>query len=588
MSMKRAVEILKKHWGHDDFRKAQRVVVELALDDNDVLAVLPTGAGKSAAFQVPAMMRDGVAIVVSPLIALMKDQVDDCTRRGIPATYINSHVDDDERDTRLNDCVAGAYKLLYVAPERLNSKAFMETIARANVSYIVVDEAHCVSQFGHDFRPDYMRLGRIVTALTQDDGSRPPILAFTATATDKVTRDIVKSLGMVETHAQVIGDPLRSNLTYEVVMTGDSTTRSFRTVEGLLRGMDVRNGRHILYTNTRLMAERLVETADRVHRPGVATFYHAGLNREERTATQDAFKNGDNAIVCATTAFGMGVDVPNIRTVVNFGIPSSLEAYVQQCGRAGRDGKPSRSIVLVDDYSVGFQWRCVEDVNPPWEVYGLVWEYLHENLQPEGVLRRTIRQIVADIRKKREVQDAQVGVVLAALHSNALIDKKPTDAGTPVTIDVEKFNRALAQARGPEYVMAAWRSLNDRYVRPEVASSVVGQRQVTVYVNKRDIMSDAGIKSDTTVMKALDVLRGRGIEYIGSTYTGNQIRIRQWRASLDDVLPREAIEAKRALDTLRLRAMLTFVRLHEPVARMAYLRDYFLKPDAVEASLDNE
>lgn len=535
----------------------------------------------SACFQIPALVSEGGAIVISPLIALMKDQVDDCASRGIPATYINSHVDDDEREERISDFIAGAYKLLYIAPERLNNPKFLQEIARATVSYIVVDEAHCCSEWGHDFRPDYMRINRIVRALTKRGGVRPPILALTATATELVVRDIAISLELSPDHALVIGDPLRPNITYEIEDATQSSARAFQIAHEIIADMDIGDGRHVIYANTRKMAEKLVEMSAENHGSGRAAFYHAGMKKEEREAVQDAFKDGSVPIVCATTAFGMGVDVPNIRTVLNFGIPASLEAYVQQCGRAGRDGKPSNAIVIVDDYSIRFQRMLIEGANPPWQLYGTVWDYLHSQLQPDTTLRKTVREMTGEIISltRTSIQEEQVSVILGGLHSKGLIDKRPVEAGTPLSFDVRQFDETLRSASPKPFVRRVWEELWTRYVKVELAKpGMEAEREVTVYVNKHVLQAEAGIASASTVNKAIESLQGRGLTHLGQTYTGNIIGIRKWRADINTELPREKIEAKRASDVSRFHAMLRYTEIREPSQRAEFLRDYFLKP----------
>ena len=573
MSIERARQVLRDHWGHDDFRKSQRAVIELALDGNDVVAVLPTSAGKSACFQIPALVSDGGAIVVTPLIALMKDQVDDCVRRRVPATYINSHVDDADRDERLADFIAGRYKLLYVAPERFNSKHFLSEIARADVSYVVCDEAHCCSEYGHDFRPDYMRINRLVKALTRKGGVRPPILALTATATSKVVEDIRASLGMSPDFALVVADPIRPNIRYVVEECDEGS--SFRLMREWVRSFDP-GGRHIIYTLTRRGAEKVVEAIQQERGGGLADFYHAGMSKEERERVQNAFKDGSTPIVCATTAFGMGVDVPNIRTVLNLGIPGSIEAMVQQCGRAGRDGLPSTAVLIVDAWSINFQFTLIEEQNPPWRLYGVVWEWLHRVLGPNEVLKRTLvsiaEAVTTDMREK--VSAAQAGGILNAFHSKGLIDKRPVDAGTPILIEAVLFEQTMRELTQPQIRRVA-ETLWIEYVKPRLAENL--EREIQIHVNKRATVEKAGV-SGHTLDKAITLLKGRGIMSIGETYTGNQISVLQWRADLNAVLSQETIEAKRALDIARLRSMSEFTRLRTEEARNAFVRHYFLAP----------
>lgn len=583
-NMDKARRLLRKHWGYEEFRKNQAVVVKEALDRTDGIAVLPTGDGKSVCFQIPALYYEGGAIVISPLIALMKDQVDDCTRRKIAATCINSHVDEDEAEERLQDFIGGVYKLLYIAPERLNSKHFMHEIGRADVSYIVVDEAHCCSEWGHDFRPDYMRIDRLVKVLTKRDGERPPIIAVTATATDLVVRDIVKSLGMTQDYWHVVADPIRPNIRYTVEDCTGSSGRSFNVARDIIEKMDLVDGRHIIYGNTRSLTEKLAEMVQQIHRGASAEFYHAGMKQDERERVQESFKSGETPVICATTAFGMGVDVPNIRTVLNFGVPGSLEAFVQQSGRAGRDGLPSEAIVLVDDYSLGFQWRAIENENPPWPLYGLVWEWLHRVLQPDQTLRKTLNDIAAEITAgRRDVISApQAGVVLNMLHSRGLIDKRPVDAGTPVQIITTQLQQTIALGSRLPDTTRIWKALWDDYVVPATTSGANFSPEITVYVNKRQLMDQAKVKSALRVTKALEGLLNKGIRSIGDTYTGNMIRVLKWRADITKTLPLEEIEAKGKSDRDRFRAMLSYTEAGGERERTEFLRRYFLAAVDVE------
>ncbi len=325
-------DLLHTHFGHPAFRPAQAPVVQAALDGADLLAVMPTGAGKSLCFQLPAVVLPGVSLVVSPLISLMKDQVDELVRRGIGAAALHSMQSAAERREALDQVKAGRIRLLYVAPERLASSHFVSLLREVPISRFVVDEAHCVSDWGHDFRPDYRRLAPVAEALRRSDGKpgRPPVLAFTATATPEVRDDIISLLGLDQPQVFVSGFD-RPNIELHVrPVSGDREKRS------LLPEL-VGTRRALVYASTRKSAE---DAADTLIAAGLAAAaYHAGLSDTERTRVQDAFADGSLTVVCATNAFGMGIDRPDLEIVVHKDIPGSLEAYYQEVGRVGRDGR---------------------------------------------------------------------------------------------------------------------------------------------------------------------------------------------------------------------------------------------------------
>lgn len=581
--LSRALAVFREHWKHPDFRKYQRRVIEAALDGDDVLAVLPTGAGKSACFQVPTLCKDGGAIVISPLISLMKDQVDDCLARGIPATFVNSSIDEDEMHDRYADFQSGTYQLFYVAPERIRSKVFVEAMQLSDVSYIVVDEAHCCSQWGHDFRPDYMRIFELVSALTGRGGVRPPIIAVTATATPRVVEDIATALGL-DNYVQIVADPVRPNLDYIVERWG----RSWDIFREWVRDFDVVSGRHVVYAGTRAGSEKLAGVVKQEHGDGLVAFYHAGMKPDERTTVQEAFKSGEKPVVCATTAFGMGIDVASIRTVVNFGIPGSLEDYMQQTGRAGRDGKPSKVVLITDQWGEDFQHKLVENANPPWPYYSLVWEWLHRVLKPGETLRQTLADMAQDITSMRlgSIDPEQVGVVLSRMHSKNLIERRSVDAGTPITVDAMRFRALLRDEtdRAKPVIKNVWRVIWSKIVDPELRKPTTEPRTVlTVYVNRKGLTELAEC-SQLMVRRALEALKDRKVALrVGDTYTGKTVKILEWRADLDDHLPRELIEEKRACDQARLRRMIDYTKLRRRTERVEFLQRYFLRGDEVAA-----
>ena len=327
--------LLHRHFGHAALRPPQVPIVEAAMTGADVLAVMPTGSGKSLCFQLPALALPGLTLVVSPLISLMKDQVDELVKRGIGAAALHSSQTADERRDVLRRAHAGTLRLLYVAPERFASDHFLSSLHNWPVARFVVDEAHCVSEWGHDFRPDYRRLADAARACHRcDDGpGRPPVLAFTATATPEVRDDIVSLLGMREPKVFVAGFD-RPNIELRVrPVSGDREKRAL--LPELVSGR-----RSLVYASTRRSAEDASETL--VEAGIAAAAYHAGLSDAERTRVQDAFAAGTLQVVCATNAFGMGIDRPDLEVVVHKELPASVEAYYQEVGRVGRDGRAVR------------------------------------------------------------------------------------------------------------------------------------------------------------------------------------------------------------------------------------------------------
>ena len=358
----RALEILKEYWGYDAFRPMQREIIDAAADGRDVLAILPTGGGKSVCFQVPALMKEGIALVVTPLIALMKDQVQNLCDRGVKALAVYAGMSAREVELALNNAVYGDFKFLYLSPERLKTPLFNHYVRGMNVSYIVVDEAHCISQWGYDFRPDYLE----ISALRQMTDA--PVLAMTATATPAVAEDIMERLGFRE-KLLLKSSFERPNLSYIVRHCEDKFGKLLQVCSSV-------PGTGIVYVRSRRKTE---DIASFLRSQGIgASFYHAGLGAQTRAQRQQDWKSGKIRIMVCTNAFGMGIDKPDVRSVVHFDVPDSPEAYFQEAGRAGRDGKRSYAVLLHGSSDIR-RLHQIETLSfPPLEYVEDVYHKVHD------------------------------------------------------------------------------------------------------------------------------------------------------------------------------------------------------------------
>ena len=373
-----ALGALTRYFGYDSFRPGQQGIVEALLAGHDVLGVMPTGAGKSVCYQIPAALSPGATLVISPLISLMRDQVDALNDLGMPAAFINTTQTPDEQAMVFAQAAAGQIKLLYVAPERLETGRFRDFAARTPISLIAVDEAHCVSQWGQDFRSSYLGIGDFIAGLPQ----RPPVGAFTATATERVRRDIVGLLGLRNPAVTVTGFD-RPNLYFDVVKL--ETKYKAAWVARYVADHPDESG--IVYCATRKTTEALADTLNQMGHPAVA--YHGGMSPDAREVAQRDFITDKVPVVVATNAFGMGIDKSNVRYVIHHNLPESIEAYYQEAGRAGRDGEPSRCTLLWNESDIVTRRRLLDN------------DYENERLTPEE--QEIVRQ------SKRRLLDGMVG-----------------------------------------------------------------------------------------------------------------------------------------------------------------------------------
>ena len=455
---------LTRYFGHDTFRAGQEEIVSAVLSGRDVLAVMPTGSGKSLCYQLPAMMLPGMTIVVSPLISLMKDQVDELRRRRIPAAALHSMMPATTRRDAMTEARRGRLRLLYVAPERFASGEFVQLLGDITVSRFVVDEAHCVSQWGHDFRPDYRRLrdgAERCGTIAGNAGARPPMAAFTATATPEVRDDVVALLGL-ETPRVLVAGFDRPNIRLRVEPCDGGESKHLR-LPSLVRGR-----RALVYAATRRSAEAAAATLTAAQIGAAA--YHAGLKDDERTRVQEAFASGSLGVVCATNAFGMGIDRPDVDAVVHFAIPGSLEAYYQEVGRAGRDGRPATATLL---------WNAGDIATR---------EFLIDNSRRESPTRRGPPIDPTELARRKEVERRRLremidyaraaGCLRSAIlrhfgDANATADTTATDRCSacgncdPLALDAYEHDRLRK-------ILAGVARAGERYGRRRVAAMLAG------------------------------------------------------------------------------------------------------------------
>ncbi|MFQ5637670.1 MAG: RecQ family ATP-dependent DNA helicase [bacterium] len=390
---------LNTHFHFDDFRPGQSEAIQYLLQKKNTLVVMPTGFGKSLCYQLPAVLSTHTTVVVSPLIALMKDQVEALHAHGIAATFINSSLTASEQTARLQKMRQGDYRLVYVAPERFRSRTFFTALSMVQVDLFAIDEAHCISHWGHDFRPDYLTLRQVIDRI-----GRPTVVALTATATVQVQEDIIRQLDLKSCEKIITGFN-RPNLSFEVEYTADDTAK-FTLLEELLKG---KSQSAIVYTGTRKAAEE-VGYFLRVSCKRKTDFYHGGLNTADRSRIQDAFMSDATSVIVATNAFGMGVDKPDIRFVIHFNVPGTLEAYYQEAGRAGRDGEPARALLLYAPQDQGLQEWFIDNDAPELDELKDMYELLKQRAE-DGLIRVSLSYL----KEKMDLYETKIRVGLSEL-----------------------------------------------------------------------------------------------------------------------------------------------------------------------------
>lgn len=487
------LELLKIHYGFDAFRPGQETAIDSLLAGKDTVVVMPTGGGKSLIFQLPALVFEGATLVVSPLISLMKDQVDSLARIGIPATFINSTLSPKETAERLEKIRNGFYKLVYIAPERFYSQAFAESLKGLKVSLFAIDEAHCISQWGHDFRPSYMRLRDAIKLV-----GRPPVVALTATATPEVRADIIRQLALPDPEVVITGFA-RPNLQFGVLQASDGNKRDLiiDTISHSLAGTG------IVYVGTRSKADEIA--AELVANDIQAVVYHAGLDNESRQWVQESFMNGAARVVVATNAFGLGINKKDIRFVIHHDLPGTIEAYYQEAGRAGRDGAQSVCLLLHSPRDRYLQEFFIKGDNPPpniiVEIYDLLREWSESGQFCQG---ESLLLTYSDIAKhlSESVPEMAIGTALKILEREGYIarpNEKTANAFLKITLAPEKLPELFsARSKKPAELLAA---LQDRFGKElwegwtfnleEAAQKLQSKKEALVRLIKKLVEKDA-------------------------------------------------------------------------------------------------
>lgn len=552
----RPIDILKEYWGYDSFRPRQEEIVNAALEGKDVLAILPTGGGKSVCFQVPAMIREGIALVVTPLIALMKDQVQNLNERGIKALCVNAGMGRREVELTLNNAAYGDFKFLYVSPERLGTRLFRDYVREMNVSYIVVDEAHCISQWGYDFRPDYLQIGRLREIVDA------PVIALTATATPQVAEDIMNRLGFEERTLIKSGFE-RPNLSYIVRKCEDKLGQLLSVCSNVA-------GTGIVYVRNRKKTEEL---ASFLAANGISSsYYHAGLGTDSRTDRQEKWKSDKIRVMVCTNAFGMGIDKPDVRFVVHFDVPDSPEAYFQETGRGGRDGKRSFAVLLWNSTDIK-RLRQIASVSfPSLEYIEDIYHKVHTffDIPYDAGEGRQLKFNLEDFCRRYGLQRASAYYAVVYIERTAHWTlSEDVDISTRVQVIVDR--NELYDVEFPDHRMLTLLDvlmrrytglfsypvpIDEEYVASQIGVTVPGLRQLLYNLALEHVIRYVPCDRATVLFLHHDRLRPKNVNLDPERY---------------EMLKSSALE--------RMQKMMDYIN-EEDVCRSSYLLEYFGQKEA--------
>jgi len=548
-------ELLKIHFGYESFLPGQEKAIDNILAGQDTVVVLPTGGGKSLIYQLPALVLDGVTIVISPLIALMKDQVDSLDRVGIPATFINSSISADETARRLAKIKAGAYKIIYIAPERFYNQIFLVELKKIKVSLFAIDEAHCISQWGHDFRPSYMRLKDAIRLV----GS-PTVVALTATATPEVRDDIIKQLNIPDADMVITGFA-RPNLQFAVV-----PTTSGQKLENIINlfTTNPEMGSGIIYVGTRAKADELVEAL--TDNDIKAVVYHAGMDANSRDWVQEQFMSGQAQVVVATNAFGLGINKKDIRFVIHHDLPGTVEAYYQEAGRAGRDGRPSFCLLFYHQQDRYLREFFIKGDNPSPEIILEIYDFLLRRAGLEVDAQASVLITYAEIAQSlsESVPEMAIGTALKILEKEGYL-ARPNEKTSNSYLKTKKNWSEVAAALGKraKRQLEIVSSLGLKYQDELIAGWEFNPEEIAVVLK---------VKKDS-LLRAIKKLAERGLVEYRPPFRGTEIKILKVVEPEDLNLDFKALKVKAERAYEKLNEMENYV--YHLGCRQAYILNYF-------------